>query len=95
MPNQFAKNVAFLAANGFSSSLSSSNRMNRIGCAHRKARATVDAAVRIDIKLSGGFEFRFILLGMDAVGRAHIDAKQVFDAGVGDDISHDEIPRMK
>jgi hypothetical protein len=46
--------------------------------------------------LSGGFKTRLVLLGMDAIGRADLDAERVFDASVGDYIGHDEsISRMK
>jgi hypothetical protein len=46
--------------------------------------------------LSGGFKLGLVLLGVDAIGGANLDAQGVFDAGISDYISHDEsISRMK
>jgi hypothetical protein len=70
--------------------------VNRIGCADRNAGATVDAAFGFHIHLSRGFELRLVLLGMDAIGGADLDAEGVLDAGISDYIGHDEsISRMK
>jgi hypothetical protein len=64
--------------------------MKRIGGANRDASPAIDAALRIDVKLSGGLKFWFVLLGMNAVGRADVHAEKVLDAGVGNHVSHDE-----
>jgi hypothetical protein len=45
--------------------------------------------------LSGGFKAWRILLGMDAIGRANLDAEGVFDAIIGDYLGHGEsVSRM-
>jgi len=67
------------------------DRVNRIGCADGNAGATVDAALGIDVHLSRGFEPGLVLLGMNAVGGADLDAEGVFDTGISDYIGHDEI----
>ena len=65
--------------------------MQRVGSAHWDACSAINATIRIDKKLGDGFELRLIFLGMNAVGRAHVNAQQVFDAGVGNHISHEGI----
>jgi hypothetical protein len=40
--------------------------------------------------LGGSFEGWLILLGMDAVGGANLDAKRIFDAVISNHIGHDE-----
>ena len=52
------------------------NRMKRIGGANRDASSAIDAALRIDVKLSGGLKLGFILLGMNAVGRADVTQRR-------------------
>jgi hypothetical protein len=64
--------------------------MDGIRGAGRDARAAVDALHRFNKKLSRFFETGFILLGMDAISGANIDAKGILDAGIGDYIGHDE-----
>jgi hypothetical protein len=64
--------------------------VDRIRGADRDAGAAVDTLHRIDKELSRRFEAGFILLGMDAVGGANIDAEGILDAGIGDYIGHDE-----
>jgi hypothetical protein len=66
------------------------NGVNRVGGASGNAGAAVDAALRIDIHLSRGFELRFVLLGMDAIGGADLDAERIFNAGISNYIGHDE-----
>src|ERR1700731_3281888 len=63
--------------------------MNRVGGASRNTGATVDTTLGIHIHLSGGFETGFVLLGMDAIGGADLDAKGILDAGSSDYIGHD------
>ena len=65
-------------------------RVNRVGGASGNAGTTIDAALRIDIHLSRCFELRFVLLGMDAIGGADLDAERVFDASISYYIGHDE-----
>jgi hypothetical protein len=65
-------------------------RVNRIGRARWHASPTIDAALRIHIHLSRGFEAGLVALGVDAVGGADFDAQGIFDARIGDYISHDE-----
>jgi hypothetical protein len=70
--------------------------VNRIGSAGRNASAAVDAALGIDVPLGCGFESRLVLLGMDAIGGADLDAEGVLDAGISNYIGHDEsVSRMK
>lgn len=66
--------------------------MNRVGGANGHAGTAVDATLWVNVELSHRFEFWFILLGMNTVGRAYIHSEEIFDAGVGNYISHDEIP---
>lgn len=54
--------------------------VNGIGTAGRNTRATVDAAFWVDVHLSRSFETGLVLLRVDAVGRADLDAQRVFDA---------------
>jgi hypothetical protein len=46
-----------------------------VGGAGRNAGAAIDAFLRIDKELSGFLEARVILLGMDAISGADIDAQ--------------------
>ena len=61
--------------------------------ANWNASAAVDAFDGIDVKLRHVGKVRLILARMDAVHRAHIDARCVFgaDAGFCDDIRHKSI----
>lgn len=79
-------------------------RVDRIGCAHRHAGTTIDATLGIDIHLGRGLEIGLVLLGMNAVGRANLDAERIFDAIISNYIGHDEsiskrserlVPRFK
>jgi hypothetical protein len=63
---------------------------DRIRSAGRDAGATIDALSGIDKKLSGLFEAGLILLGMNAIGGADIDAEGILDAGISDYVGHDE-----
>src|SRR5271166_3421065 len=67
------------------------DRVNRIRGTDGDAGAAVDALYRVDKELSGSFEGGLILLGMNAVGGANIDAERVLDAGIGDYVGHDEV----
>jgi hypothetical protein len=58
--------------------------------ANRDACAAIDALDGIDKELARGFEAGFVLLGMNAICGAHVDAEGIFDAGIGDYISHGE-----
>jgi hypothetical protein len=70
--------------------------VNRVGRTDWDTSAAVDTAFGINIHLRGGFETGLVLLGMNAIGGADLDAKRVLDAGVGDYIGHGEsISRMK
>ncbi len=64
-------------------------RMDRVRRAHRDARATIDASIRVNIHLRGLVECRLIFLGMDAVGRTNIRAQRIFDTGIGNYVCHD------
>jgi len=64
--------------------------VDRIGGAGGNASATVNAALRVHIHLSRRLEAGLVLLGMDAIGRADLDAEGVLDARVSNHISHDE-----
>ena len=66
--------------------------MKRAGGANGHAGATVDATFGIDVELGCGFELGFVLFRMDTVGGAHIHAERILDAGVGNDVGHDENP---
>ncbi len=68
---------------------------NRIRGAGRNAGAAVNALCRIDKKLLCFFKPGLILLGMDAVGGADVDAEGILDAGIGNYIGHDESLRKK
>jgi hypothetical protein len=65
-------------------------RVNRVGGTDWDTGAAVNAAFRIHVHLSGGFEGRLVGLGVDAIGGADVDAERIFDAGISDYISHDE-----
>jgi hypothetical protein len=70
--------------------------MDRIGPAGGDASAAVDASLGIDVHLSSGFKLGLVLLRVDAIGGADLDAKGILDAGISNYISHDEsISRMK
>src|SRR5271166_4645799 len=72
------------------------NRENRVRGADRHACAAVDTLCRIDKKLSGFLESRLILFGVNAVGGAYIDAKGIFNTGIGNYIGHGKSsPKMK
>jgi len=65
-------------------------RLNRIGGASWNASSTVDTAFGIHVHLSGGFKAGLVLLGVNTVSWADINAKRVFDAGIIDYIGHGE-----
>ena len=65
-------------------------RMDRVGGANRNTGAAIDAAIGIYVHLGRGFELRLVLLRMNAVRGAHVDAEGVFNAGIGNYIGHDE-----
>src|SRR3954451_13032861 len=65
-------------------------RVDRVGSASRNACATVDASLGIYIHLTRGFEAGLIRLGMDAIGRANLNAEGVFNAGISYYVGHDE-----
>lgn len=65
-------------------------RVDRVGSARRNACPTVDASLGIYIHLTRGFEAGLIGLGMDAIGRANLNAEGVFDAGISYYVGHDE-----
>ena len=65
-------------------------RVDRIGGTRRYAGSTVDALFRVDIHLGYAFELRLILLGVDAICRAHLDAQRIFDTAISDYVGHDE-----
>jgi hypothetical protein len=69
------------------------DREHRIRCTRGNARAAVDALRWVDKELSRFFEAGFILLGMDAIGGADIDAEGILDAGIGNYMGHDEYLR--
>jgi hypothetical protein len=46
--------------------------------------ATVDTTLGIHIHLTGGFETGFVLLGLDAIGGADLDAKGILGAVISD-----------
>jgi hypothetical protein len=62
---------------------------DRIGSAYRNAGAAIDATIGVDINLCRRLKLGLVFFGMDAVGRADVHAKFVFDASVGDYIRHD------
>jgi len=63
-------------------------RVDRIGSASRHTGAAVDAAAGIYEKLGSRFEGWLVFFGMDALGGAGADTKQVLDAGIGDHVSN-------
>jgi hypothetical protein len=52
------------------------NRMKGIGGANRDTGSAMDAAFRVDVKLSGGLKTGFVLLGVNAVARADVHARR-------------------
>jgi hypothetical protein len=68
---------------------------NRIRGAGRNAGTAVDTLGRIDKKLGRRFETGLVLLGMDAIRGANVDAEGILNTGIGDHISHDEDSEMK
>jgi hypothetical protein len=69
---------------------------DRIGRADRNAGSAIDAALRFHVHLRGRFEIGLVLLGVDAVGGADIDAERILDAGISDYVGHDRsLSRMK
>jgi len=65
-------------------------RMNRIGRAGGHTGATIDAAFRIHVHLSGGLKPGFVRFGVDAIGGADFNTEGVLDAGIGNYVGHDE-----
>jgi hypothetical protein len=63
---------------------------HRVRLADRETGAAVDAFCGVDIHLGRGLKLGFILFGVNAIGGADVNAKSVFDAGVGDYVGHDE-----
>ena len=68
--------------------------MYRVRGARRDAGPAVDAAVRVHVELGRCLEGSLVLLGMDAVSRARIDAEKIFDTGIGNYIGHDKSLRV-
>src|SRR4051812_12013282 len=64
--------------------------VNRVGSASRNTGAAVNATLGIDKHLSRSFKAGFVLLRVDAVGWANVDAKRIFDARISNYISHGE-----
>jgi hypothetical protein len=62
--------------------------MNRVGGAHGDTGAAVDASVRVDVELGRGFETRVVFFGMNAIRGTNVNAKEIFDTGVGNYIGH-------
>jgi hypothetical protein len=69
--------------------------MDRVGGASGNACATINATLGIDIHLGRGFEAGLVLLGMDAIGRANLDAEGVFNARISNYVGHDEISLLE
>src|ERR1700690_1682480 len=67
--------------------------MNRIRGAYRNTRSTVDAAGWFDIQLGRCLETRFILLRVNATGRAYVDAEKIFNTGIRNYIGHGPAPK--
>src|SRR5207249_5425188 len=61
---------------------------------HGHTGAAVDARFGVDVELGLRLELRLILLGMDAVDRANLDARGVLrvDAGLCDHVGHGADP---
>ena len=68
---------------------------DRIRSADRHTRAAVDALRRVDEELSHFFKTRLILLGLDTIRGADVDAKCVLNSGIGDYISHGNGSEMR
>src|SRR5436190_23434746 len=51
--------------------------------AHRYASATIDTLYRIDVEEFGSFVRRLVLLRMNAIGRASVDAGSIFGSNTG------------
>jgi hypothetical protein len=64
--------------------------MDGVGGTCGDASAAVDASLRIDVHLSRGLVAGLVRLGVDAIGRANLHTKGVFDAGISNYIGHDE-----
>jgi hypothetical protein len=62
---------------------------NRVGRAYRDAGATIDAAIRVNVKLGCRFEGLVIFLGVNAIGWASFDAEFIFGTGIGDYVCHE------
>lgn len=70
--------------------------VNRVGGAGRNTGAAVDAAFGIHIHLSGRLVAGLVLLGVDAIGGANLNAEGVLNAVISNDVGHDEsISSMK
>lgn len=65
--------------------------MDGIGGTNRDTGSTVDAAFGIHEHLGGSFELGLVLLGVNAIGGADVNAKGVFDAGISNYVGHDAI----
>jgi hypothetical protein len=65
--------------------------VDRVGSAGWNTSAAVDTSLGIDIHLSRGCEAFLLLLRMDAIGGADLDAQGIFDAGISNYIGHDEV----
>ena len=65
-------------------------RKNRFDGTRRHAGAAVDTFVGMDEQLLGVRELGFVLAGVDAIHRTHIDARGILrtDAGLADDVGH-------
>jgi hypothetical protein len=83
-----AKNSApSSSAYAYSSGSSKSAKTVSIGHAS-DAGVAVEAEVGIDVQLLRRLEIGIPVLRMDAVDRAHFDARVVLDAAAGDDVRH-------
>ena len=64
------------------------HRMDRVRRASWNAGPAIDASCGIDIELGHGIHPGFIFLGVNAIGWADIDAKEILDAGIGNYVGH-------
>jgi hypothetical protein len=64
---------------------------NRVRGAGRNTGAAIDTSFGVDVKLGRCLKVWFIFFGVDTVGGADFHAKFIFDAIVGDYISHDDV----